>query len=53
MLSGGPGSDLNGRDEVQDYFSSLPLYEINMSLRRNFLMFLHGCNLHDLPMQQQ
>jgi hypothetical protein len=35
---------------VQDYFSSLPLTDINMSLRRNFLMFLHGCNLHDLHM---
>ena len=50
MWAGGPGLDLWNRDDVQDYFSSLPLTEINMSLRRNFLMFLHGCHLHDLPM---
>ena len=30
------------------YFSSLLLSEINMSIRRNFLLFLHGCNLHGL-----
>ena len=50
MWTGGPGRNLWSRDEVQDYFSSLPLTEINMSLRRNFLMFLHGCHLHDLSM---
>jgi hypothetical protein len=51
MQAGGPYvCDLWGRNKVQEYFSSIPLTEINMSLRRNFLMFLHGCNLHDLPM---
>jgi hypothetical protein len=39
---------LCNRDDVQDYFATIPLTEINMSLRRNFLMFLHGCNLHGL-----
>jgi hypothetical protein len=50
MSVDGPDRYLSGRDKVQEYFSSMPLSEINMSLRRNFLMFLHGCNLHDLPM---
>jgi len=46
----GPERGLWTRNKVQDYFSSMPLTEVNMSLRRNFLMFLHGCHLHDLPM---
>jgi len=49
-LTGGPERNLIGRGQVHGYFSSLPLTELNISLRRNFLMFLYGCNLHDLPM---
>jgi len=47
----GGAEGLPNRDAVQAYFTAaMPLSEINMSLRRNFLMFLRGCNLHDLPM---
>jgi hypothetical protein len=45
MWADGTESELWSRDMVQDFFSSIPLTEINMSLRRDFLMFLHGCML--------
>ena len=53
MWKGGPGHDLFGRDAVQAFFASIPLTELNLSLRHNFLMFLHGCNLRDLMILPQ
>jgi hypothetical protein len=53
MCPGAPERDLKNRRGVQGYFSAIPLTEINMLLRRNFLMFLHGCNLHEVLMQLQ
>jgi len=45
----GKTGNFSGRGAVQRYMDSMPLTEINMSLRRNFLMFLIGCHLHGVP----
>jgi len=40
---------LSDGEDIERYFASFALTEINMSMRLNFLKFLHGCNLHGLP----
>jgi hypothetical protein len=38
-------TDFFDRYDMRGFLSEIPLTEINMLLRRNFLMFLLGCNL--------
>ena len=49
-MLGGAARNMSCREDVQAFFAAvIPLTDMNMLLRRNFLMFLHGCNLHGAP----